>query len=439
MKKKWMMAVLLSLALTLAGCSGGGSASEGEASGLSSEKLETKEADASKESSAENTSGTESAAPDGKETAGNKQDAGDDDSWKGIYAEFLEKEIVPWLDSNEEDWKNGWSFGMIYMNDDLTPELVISSGYEAAGNVLCTVIDGKVKQFQTSRLNIFYKEFGNILDNSDGNMGYYYDNLVKIGADGFELIHEGTNEDVYGDNGPTGERRYAMDGQTVTKEEYYKTVDGLLPATERTYWVKGSSFDNMMDYLKGNGPANYKEAYREVIEEIAKAAPTSDFAPANAKFALIERDNQDPLLLCVGNRTFNFYAFEDGLLQDCPDWWFSETELVLVYPNLGIVQNHQYFENNESYISDYWMKLGSVYANYLRTECEMDADWEPVLDANGVPITIYLINGSEVSREAYYKFADRNAEKAKQQLAASDAEYTFIDYLGAEEMLKLLK
>jgi hypothetical protein len=445
MKKKWIAALLLSVALTMAGCTNAGTTPEAEGQSVSSESSEagktdgSKEADASKEASSAADASTATSEPDGMASVGSKEDMGVDDSWKGIYADYLEKEIVPMLDAREEGWKEGWSFGLIYVNDDPTPELVISSGYEAAGNIICTVVDGQVAYLQTARLSFFYKEFGNVLDNADGNMGYYYDNIYKIGANGFELLHEGTNEEVYGENGPTGEMQYVMDGRDVTKDEYYKTVNGAIPATERTFWNTGSSYDDMLSYLKGKGAASYQEAYREVIQGLSSKDAAPDRASENYKFALIERENYDPLLLCVGNQTFCFYAFEDGLLQAGPNWWFSETELVFVYPKLGIIQNHQYFENNVSNVSDYWMKAGSLCATYLSTECELDEEWEPVFDENGMPITIYEINNAEVSKEDYYKFAERNDEKFKQQLAPNDAEYTFIEYYDAAQMLEMLK
>ena len=445
MKKKWIATLLLSVALTMAGCSGAGATPEGEGQIISSESSEagktdaSKEADSSKEGSSAVDSSAESSEPDGMVSAGSKEDMGIDESWKGLYAEYLEKEIVPMLDEREPEWKDGWSFGLIYVNDDPTPELVISSGYEAAGNIICTIIDGKVEYLQTARLSFYYKEFGNVLVNAEGSMGYYYDIIYRIGEKGFELLHEGTNEEVYGESGPTGEMLYTMDGKEVTKDEYYKTVNGSISGTERVFWNTGSSFDDMIEYLKGNGAKDFKEAYRDVVQNISKDASAAGSASENYKFALIERDGFEPLLLCAGNKTFCIYAFEDGLLQVGPNQWFSETEMVLVYPKLGIIENHQYYENNVSYISDYWMRAGSLCASYLRTECELDEEWEPVFDENGVPVTIYTINNEEVSKQDFYKFAERNDEMFKQQIVPNNAEYTPIEYYDGAEMLKMLE
>ena len=66
-------------------------------------------------------------------------------------------------------------------------------------------------------------------------------------------------------------------------------------------------------------------------------------------------------------------------------------------------------------------------------------EWELVLDENGEPVITYLINNSEVSKEDYFKFAERNDEKFKQQLVPNDEDQTFIEYLDGAEMLKLLK
>lgn len=439
MKKKVVAALMVGMALAMSGCSGGGKTSEQSSqvqeSGASSSEGSSEVTDPAGTSEGNASSGeAESSQPDGMTSAGSIENMGIDESWKALYAEYLEKNLAPRLDAQEPEWEDGWSFGWIYVNNDSIPELVASSGYEAAGNIICTVVNGKVCELQTSRLGFCYKEFGNVLDNSDGHMGYYYDTIYQITDEGFDLVHDGFYEDIYGDNGPTGERRYSVDGQEVTQGEYWKMVDDAIPAKERVNWAKGSSYDLLMDYLKGNSPKSYAEAYSKLIRDGISAS--GDLMKG---FALIERTDGDPLLLCVGERDFLFCSYDDGMLLVGPAWWFSETEMELVFPGLGIVQNCQFYENNESYLSEYWMKDGSLLASYYSSECEYDENWEPVFDQDGVPVTVYKINGTEYSKDEYYAYVGRNDEKFKQQLAPYNAAYTFIDYLNADDMLKLLQ
>ena len=62
-----------------------------------------------------------------------------------------------------------------------------------------------------------------------------------------------------------------------------------------------------------------------------------------------------------------------------------------------------------------------------------------MFDENGVPVTIYSINNEEVSKQDFYKFAERNDEMFKQQIVPNNAEYTPIEYYDGAEMLKMLE
>lgn len=436
MKRKFVKIMALAVTLVLAGCTDAGSATGSTESDtetgtvVESSQTETVQSQENTESS-EETKGQETEPSTASTESGEEKRA--DDSWKKVYADFLEEQIEAELPYMDEDWKDSWSLGFIYLDSDDIPELVLSSGYEAAGNIICTQIGGKVNYLQTSRLNFYYQERGNLLDNNDGNMGYYYDMIYSIGAEGFELQNSGEYNEVYGENGYTGEMEYLLEGRTVTEEEYQKVIRGRIPARKRTYWSSGCTYSDMLNFLKGEGPKDYKEAYSEFI----KKGTSKGHQPVDG-FALVEQSNGDPMLLCVGERTFFFCAFEDGLLQVGPDWYFSETEFVLLYPELGMVSNNQYYENNEMSDAHYTMENGSLLVEYATTNCEYDENWEPVLDENGYPIITYLINSVEVSREEFLDFTTGNDEKFKQQLAPSNAEYTFIHYYDRTQMLNQL-
>ena len=128
----------------------------------------------------------------------------EDVAWKDIYSDYLKNGVTELIGDYDTNWRDEWSFGFIYLNDDDIPELVVSSGYEAAGNIILTIINGEVKYMNTARLAFYYEEKGNLLVNSEGHMGYYYDYVYSISDTGFKLECEGEYEDEYGPDGPTG-------------------------------------------------------------------------------------------------------------------------------------------------------------------------------------------------------------------------------------------
>ena len=155
-------------------------------------------------------------------------------------------------------------------------------------------------------------------------------------------------------------------------------------------------------------------------------------------FALIERDGFDPLLLCVGDETFCFCAYEDGLVQIGPYWYFSETETILVYPNVGLIENLHYGDNEPVCIGGYWMRGGSLCNNYVWSEYVLDENGECILDQSDLPVTRFVLNGAEVSKQDFYVFTDRNDESYFLQVLAYNADYTIIDYYDTDQMLRKL-
>lgn len=90
-------------------------------------------------------------------------------NWRQAYREYLQ------ANASSRD-----TFGLIYVNEDEVPELVIDSGIEAQGCRILTYADGQVNVLTTRRLGFTYIERGNRLCNSDGNMDSYYDDVYEI-------------------------------------------------------------------------------------------------------------------------------------------------------------------------------------------------------------------------------------------------------------------
>lgn len=89
--------------------------------------------------------------------------------WQDAYTNYL------MINGSDDD-----TYALIYVNDDDVPELVIDSGVEASGCRILTYGVGQVNVLTTRRLGFTYIPRGNRLNNSDGTMDSYYDDVYEI-------------------------------------------------------------------------------------------------------------------------------------------------------------------------------------------------------------------------------------------------------------------
>ena len=106
--------------------------------------------------------------------------------WERAYLEYVEA----------LEYNDSYTYSLIYVDEDEIPELVADSGFEAGGCQILTWHEGKTDVLQTSRLHFTYLEKGNLLCNSAGNMGFYYDNVYTIEDGLWSFVGGGT----YGDS-----------------------------------------------------------------------------------------------------------------------------------------------------------------------------------------------------------------------------------------------
>ena len=137
-------------------------------------------------------------------------------------------------------------------------------------------------------------------------------------------------EDEYDENGPTGNTKYKLDTKEVTESEYRAEIDAYISYKDRVYWERGCSYTAMLNYLEGKGPKDYKEAYTQIINAHSSEAGT--------KFSLIEVTDRDPLLLIVDEKKMSLCSYEDGLVNEGPDNYFSDGQIILMYPSIGVIK-----------------------------------------------------------------------------------------------------
>ena len=146
----------------------------------------------------------------------------EDIDWRVLYLDYL----------IDFDYTTGCEYRIIYANDDEIPELVINTGSEAGGNLILTISDhGNIDELWTKRLGFVYVEKGNILDNHDGSMDHYYDDIYEISDTGeWELVASGTIDyynryDEAIGAGAVDYIIYEWEGTEVSEKEYLKEVE----------------------------------------------------------------------------------------------------------------------------------------------------------------------------------------------------------------------
>ena len=156
--------------------------------------------------------------------------------WKNAYLEYL----------SAFEYADSCTYSLIYVDEDEIPELVADTGVEAGGCQILTWHEGTVDVLQTSRLYFTYIEKGNLLCNSEGNMGYYYDNVYAIKDSMWEFVGGGTYHDPPSDPklDENGEEvfEYEWLEEPVNSSEYEERLHAIYPEkqgkTPEAYYIK---------------------------------------------------------------------------------------------------------------------------------------------------------------------------------------------------------
>ena len=280
MKKRFLSILTAGMFFFISGCtmlSGKTGPDKDDQSGLQAQLQNTTEKPANPDDEGNPGYGADATGTDNTDTVntsnnenGSSGEILKDEEWKKIYLSFLEKDIDSIMPEYDSEWRDSWNMGFIYVNDDDVPELVLCSGYEAAGNIILTIVNGEVKHCFTNRLNFYFIERGNIIDNNDGVMGDFYDFIFKIGDDGFETVATGHyyEANYYSGEESTDEWVYCFDDKVLNdKEEYISNLKKYIQTDKIKFYYDGTGYDEMITFLSGKGYKDYKEAYSDIVKK----------------------------------------------------------------------------------------------------------------------------------------------------------------------------
>ena len=145
------------------------------------------------------------------------------EDWEKAYLEYLES----------FEGKDRCTYSFIYVDDDSIPELEINTGVSVSGSLLLTYHDGILDEVDIYRSGLYYIEKGNLVCNSSGSMGFYYDYVYtiqdgfwkQIGCGEFREDYETITEDYI-------DYIYEWAGESVTEEEYRQSLQNIYPEEE---------------------------------------------------------------------------------------------------------------------------------------------------------------------------------------------------------------
>ena len=147
--------------------------------------------------------------------------------------------------SDEYEWKQAyinwvnqrpdWTYVLFDVNGDDIPEIAAHSGNMADGGAVGTYANGKVQEIPIARGGLISVQGQNVVDNSDGHVGRYYDYVYKIDDGRWVQIGDGE----YGDDGDTTMETdkygnstikfvYTWNGEKVSEDEYSANLKKLI-------------------------------------------------------------------------------------------------------------------------------------------------------------------------------------------------------------------
>lgn len=144
------------------------------------------------------------------------------DEWKQAY--------INWVNQRPD-----WTYVLFDVNGDDIPEIAAHSGNMADGGAVGTYANGKVQEIPIARCGLISVQGQNVVDNSDGHMGRYYDCVYKIDDGRWVQIGDGE----YGDDGDTTMETdkygnstikfvYIWNGEKVSEDEYSANLKKLI-------------------------------------------------------------------------------------------------------------------------------------------------------------------------------------------------------------------
>lgn len=176
--------------------------------------------------------------------------------WQAAYAGYIEG----------LEWAEGRTYSLIYVDDDNIPELVIDTGVEAGGCQILTYHNREIDELQTNRLQFYYIEKKNLLNNTGGVYGQYFDCIYSIEngkwvrvADGEWTMTMKDGDWVY---------RYEWDGEEVKEDAYTQSLNAAFDMKQKAEPELYYIMDEILALLRTGNVASQNHRYELFVEDV---------------------------------------------------------------------------------------------------------------------------------------------------------------------------
>ena len=178
--------------------------------------------------------------------------------WQAAYAEYIEG----------LEWKENYDYSLIYVNDDDIPELVVDTGMEANGCYILTYHNGEVDALRILRLNFYYIEKKNLVNNSDGHMGYYYDYIYSIENGKWVYVAGGEWTETYIVEDDDLVYQYEWEGKEVGEDVYEQRVNAVFNMDQAIVPEQYYILEEMLSLLRTGDCMSQKHYYELFVEDV---------------------------------------------------------------------------------------------------------------------------------------------------------------------------
>ena len=176
--------------------------------------------------------------------------------WQAAYIEYIE----------DFERKGSCDYSLIYVDEDDIPELVIDTG-SAAGCHILTFHNGVTDVLETWRIGFTYVEKGNLLNNSSGNMGHYYDRIHSIVNGKWVYVTGGEWQLTMGEDDQ--ERRYyEWEGEPVEEEVYEEKIAEVYDGEQAIEPEQYERLDEMLFRLQMGTALSRTHRYELYVEDV---------------------------------------------------------------------------------------------------------------------------------------------------------------------------
>ena len=208
------------------------------------------------------------------------QQAEDDKGTDLIY--IIEPELTPDNTYEMQDWqaayieyiegferKGSCYYSLIYVDEDDIPELVIDTRGEADGCFLVTFHNGVTDVLQTVRREFTYMEKKNLLLNSSGNTGFYFDYIHSIENGKWVYLTGGEyREDHENQTEYYVEYLYEWEGKSVDEEEYKEKIAKIFDREQAIEPEQYERLDEMLFRLQMGTAQSQTHRYELYVGDI---------------------------------------------------------------------------------------------------------------------------------------------------------------------------